>query len=75
MTQVIAPNLGQSGMDVLIETWHKTDGEMVEKGEALYELSNEKLTQEVEAPASGKLKILVPEGESAAPGSPIAEIE
>lgn len=74
MAQIIAPNLGQSGMDVTIETWFKADGEHVEKGEVLYELSNEKLTQEIEAPASGTLKIVVQEGDSVAPGGLVGEL-
>jgi pyruvate/2-oxoglutarate dehydrogenase complex dihydrolipoamide acyltransferase (E2) component len=76
MQKVIAPNLGQSSMDITIETWHKKIGDKVEKGEPLFELSNEKLTQEVAALASGTLtKIYVEEGGETAPGSVIAEIE
>lgn len=74
MTQVLAPDLGQSGMDVNIENWLKKDGDTVEKGEALFELSNEKLNQEIEAPASGTLKILVQDGSSCPPGTVIGEI-
>ena len=44
--------------------WLKQEGERVEKGEPLYELDTEKVTQEVEAEASGVLlKIAVQEGE------------
>jgi pyruvate/2-oxoglutarate dehydrogenase complex dihydrolipoamide acyltransferase (E2) component len=74
--KVIAPNLGQSGMDIKINTWFKAVGDKVEKGEPLYELSNEKLSEEVKSPASGTLvKILVQEGGTIAPGGEIAEIE
>ncbi|MDR1894702.1 MAG: lipoyl domain-containing protein [Spirochaetales bacterium] len=74
--EVIAPNLGQSGTDIKIETWFKAVGDKVEKGELLFQFSNDKLSEEVAAPASGTLtKILVPEGETVAPGKPIAEIE
>jgi pyruvate/2-oxoglutarate dehydrogenase complex dihydrolipoamide acyltransferase (E2) component len=63
-------------MDIKIETWFKAVGDKVEKGEPLYQMSNEKLTEEIAAPESGTLvKILVPEGETAAPGKVIAEIE
>jgi pyruvate dehydrogenase E2 component (dihydrolipoamide acetyltransferase) len=49
-----------------IVRWLKSEGDPVEKGEPLYELDTEKVTQEVEAEASGTLlKILVPEGEVA----------
>jgi pyruvate dehydrogenase E2 component (dihydrolipoamide acetyltransferase) len=44
--------------------WLKQEGEQVEKGEPLYEVDTEKVTQEVEAEASGVLlKIAVQEGE------------
>jgi len=47
-----------------IVKWLKSEGETVEKGEPLYELDTDKVTQEVEADASGVLlKIAVPEGE------------
>jgi pyruvate/2-oxoglutarate dehydrogenase complex dihydrolipoamide acyltransferase (E2) component len=76
MVKVQVPNLGQSGMDVKIEKWLVAEGGRVEKGAPLYELSNEKLTQEVESPAAGVLvKILTPEGETAPVGAVIAQIE
>jgi pyruvate dehydrogenase E2 component (dihydrolipoamide acetyltransferase) len=44
--------------------WLKSEGDAVEKGELLYELDTDKVTQEVEAEASGVLlKIAVTEGE------------
>jgi pyruvate dehydrogenase E2 component (dihydrolipoamide acetyltransferase) len=47
-----------------IVKWLKAEGENVEKGEPLYELDTDKVTQEVEADASGVLlKIAVQEGE------------
>jgi len=47
-----------------IVKWLKSEGEAVEKGEPLYELDTDKVTQEVEAEASGVLlKIAVSEGE------------
>jgi pyruvate dehydrogenase E2 component (dihydrolipoamide acetyltransferase) len=49
-----------------IVKWLKSEGEQVEKGEPLYELDTDKVTQEVEAEASGVLlKIAVSEGEVA----------
>jgi len=47
-----------------IVKWLKSEGERVEKGDPLYELDTDKVTQEVEAEASGVLlKIAVQEGE------------
>ena len=47
-----------------IVRWLKAEGDAVEKGEPLYELDTDKVTQEVEADASGVLlRISVQEGE------------
>jgi pyruvate dehydrogenase E2 component (dihydrolipoamide acetyltransferase) len=47
-----------------IVKWLKSEGDSVSKGEPLYELDTDKVTQEVEADASGVLlKIAVEEGE------------
>jgi pyruvate dehydrogenase E2 component (dihydrolipoamide acetyltransferase) len=63
-TQMTLPRLGQGMESGTIVRWLKSEGEQVEKGEPLYELDTEKVTQEVEAEASGiLLKILVAEGE------------
>ena len=76
MYEVLAPNLGQSGMAVRIEKWKKKEGEKIEKGELLFELSNEKLSQEVESPVSGTIiKLLVQEGEEAMPQEVISQID
>ncbi len=62
--QVTLPRLGQGMESGTIVRWLKSEGEQVERGEPLYELDTEKVTQEVEADASGVLlKILVNEGE------------
>jgi pyruvate dehydrogenase E2 component (dihydrolipoamide acetyltransferase) len=58
-----------------IVRWLKSEGDQVEKGEALYELDTEKVTQEVEADKSGVLlKILAQEGEEIDVGKAIAVI-
>jgi pyruvate dehydrogenase E2 component (dihydrolipoamide acetyltransferase) len=63
-TQVILPRLGQGMESGTIVRWLKSEGEAVEKGEPLFELDTDKVTQEVEAEASGVLlKIAVAEGE------------
>src|SRR3954454_3259032 len=63
-TEVKLPRLGQGMESGTIVKWLKSEGDAVEKGEALYELDTDKVTQEVEADASGVLlKITVQEGE------------
>jgi pyruvate dehydrogenase E2 component (dihydrolipoyllysine-residue acetyltransferase) len=63
-TEVILPRLGQGMESGTIVRWLKSEGEAVEKGEPLFELDTDKVTQEVEAEANGVLlKIAVTEGE------------
>ena len=63
-TEVKLPRLGQGMESGTIVKWLKAEGEPVQKGEPLYELDTDKVTQEVEAEASGVLlKIAVREGE------------
>src|SRR5438093_5470985 len=73
--QVTLPRLGQGMESGTIVRWLKSEGDTVEKGEPLYELDTEKVTQEVEADASGVLlKILAGEGEEIEVGKTIAVI-
>ena len=63
-TEIKLPRLGQGMESGTIVKWLKSEGEPVEKGEPLYELDTDKVTQEVEADASGVLlRIAVQEGE------------
>jgi pyruvate dehydrogenase E2 component (dihydrolipoyllysine-residue acetyltransferase) len=63
-TEIKLPRLGQGMESGTIVKWLKSEGDPVEKGEPLYELDTDKVTQEVEADASGVLlKIAVAEGE------------
>jgi pyruvate dehydrogenase E2 component (dihydrolipoyllysine-residue acetyltransferase) len=63
-TEIKLPRLGQGMESGTIVKWLKSEGDKVEKGEPLYELDTDKVTQEVEADASGVLlKIAIAEGE------------
>src|SRR4051812_48681147 len=63
-SEVILPRLGQGMESGTIVRWLVSEGDKVEKGQPLYELDTDKVTQEVEADASGVvLKIVVAEGE------------
>src|SRR5215210_4654606 len=63
-TEVKLPRLGQGMESGTVVRWLKQEGDKVEKGEPLYELDTEKVTQEVEAEASGVLlRIAVQEGD------------
>jgi pyruvate dehydrogenase E2 component (dihydrolipoamide acetyltransferase) len=63
-TEIKLPRLGQGMESGTIVKWLKSEGDQVEKGEPLYELDTDKVTQEVEADASGVLlKIAISSGE------------
>ena len=70
--QVTLPRLGQGMESGTIVRWLKSEGDQVQKGEPLYELDTDKVTQEVEADVGGVLlKILVNDGEVPV-GTPVA---
>ncbi len=61
--EVVLPALGLTVEKGKILKWIKKEGETVAKGDSLYEVEADKVTTEVESPASGVLrKILIPEG-------------
>ncbi len=69
------PAAGESITSANVATWRKDDGEQVTRGEVLVTLETDKVSNELEAPASGRLKILVPEGEEVSIGAVIATID
>ncbi len=67
--QITMPQMGESVSEGTILTWHKQEGDWVEKDETIVEVSTDKVDAEVPAPASGKLvKILAQEDETVAVG-------
>ncbi|PRR85576.1 2-oxo acid dehydrogenase subunit E2 [Clostridium luticellarii] len=61
----VMPKLGLTMTEGTLVNWHKSEGEKIEKGEILFEVETDKLTNEIEAKESGVLrKILVEEGET-----------
>src|SRR5919106_660819 len=72
--EVKLPRLGQGMESGTSVRWLKSEGESVSKGEPLFELDTDKVTQEVEADADGVLlKIVVREGEADV-GTPVAVV-
>jgi pyruvate/2-oxoglutarate dehydrogenase complex dihydrolipoamide acyltransferase (E2) component len=73
-TEIILPKLGFSMNEGTLSEWFVTDGGEVKSGEPLFSLESDKSTQEVEAPASGTLKILKQPGETYEVGTVLGEI-
>src|ERR1700712_3243041 len=64
-SEVKLPRLGQGMEAGTITKWLKAVGETVAKGEPLFEIDTDKVTQEVESDFAGVLlKISLPEGEA-----------
>lgn len=54
-TPFIMPKMDMDQETVVINEWLKKEGELVEKGEPVIIIETDKITSEVEAPASGRL--------------------
>jgi len=73
-TQVLLPKIGFSMNEGVLARWLAEDGAAVEAGQPLYEMESEKSVQEVEAPASGQLRIIAAAGETYPVGAVLGEI-
>jgi pyruvate dehydrogenase E2 component (dihydrolipoamide acetyltransferase) len=63
--EVKLPRLGQGMEAGTVNKWLKSEGDTVAKGEPLFEVDTDKVTQEVESDFAGTLlKIVLPEGEA-----------
>lgn len=74
-TQILLPKIGFSMNEGEIAEWLAADGDQVTEGEPLYLLEADKSANEVEAPASGILRILAPAGETYEVGTVLGTIE
>jgi pyruvate/2-oxoglutarate dehydrogenase complex dihydrolipoamide acyltransferase (E2) component len=74
-TEILLPKLGFSMNEGVLTRWLVEDGAAVAQGQPLYELESDKSLQEVEAPANGRLRILVTAtGETYPVGTVLGEI-
>jgi pyruvate dehydrogenase E2 component (dihydrolipoamide acetyltransferase) len=74
-TDVQLPRLGQGMESGVIVHWLKSEGDTVSKGEPLYELDTDKVTQEVESELDGVLTKIVVSGGDVDVGATVAVIE
>jgi len=73
--EILLPKLGFSMTEGQVAEWLIKDGEPVQEGQPLYSLEADKSTNEVEAPASGTLKVVIQPGETHEVGTLLAYIE
>ena len=75
-TTIKMPQLGESVTEGTIERWLVKEGDTVEQYDPLFEVVTDKVNAEVPAEIGGTVsKILVPDGETVAVGTPVAEID
>lgn len=74
-TEILLPKIGFSMNEGQVAEWLAKDGDEVKEGQPLYSLEADKSTNEVEAPASGTLRIVVQPGETQEIGTVLGYIE
>src|SRR5687767_14373322 len=72
---IAMPQMGESVTEGTVLEWHKNEGDFVEEGETIVEVSTDKVDAEVPAPASGTLaKILKQADEDVKVGEVLAQL-
>src|SRR3954447_3082680 len=74
--QLLMPEMGESVTEGTVLEWHVSEGDSVEEGETMVEVSTDKVDAEVPAPSSGTVtKIMIGVDEEVDVGKPLAEID
>lgn len=73
-TEILFPKLGFSMDKGVLAEWLVADGSNVKEGQPLYSLESDKSVQEIPAPASGILRILMAPGQEYTVGTVLGEI-
>ena len=73
--EIVMPEMGESVTEGTVLEWHVAEGDAVEEGQTVVEVSTDKVDAEVPAPAAGTItKILVEPDETIEVGKPLAEM-
>ena len=75
IVELKVPASGESITSANVAKWRKNSGQFVTAGEVLVTLETDKVSNELEAPVSGLLKVITPEGDEVAIGAIIATID
>jgi pyruvate dehydrogenase E2 component (dihydrolipoamide acetyltransferase) len=71
---IVMPKFGLTMESGLITRWHQKDGAELKRGEIIFSVETDKLTNEVEAESDGILHIIMPEGSTVPCGQAVAVI-
>jgi len=76
MQKIILPELGEGIKEAVVSSWNFSEGQTVNKGDDVVELTTDKATFNVPSSASGVIKkILYREGDTVKVGDTLAELE
>ncbi|MET0558528.1 MAG: multifunctional oxoglutarate decarboxylase/oxoglutarate dehydrogenase thiamine pyrophosphate-binding subunit/dihydrolipoyllysine-residue succinyltransferase subunit [Solirubrobacterales bacterium] len=74
--QIPMPEMGESVTEGIVLEWHVAEGDFVNEGDTVVEVSTDKVDAEVPAPVSGTItKLLAQVDDEVAVGQPLAEME
>src|SRR6187397_853278 len=74
--QITMPEMGESVTEGIVLEWHVAEGDYVNEGDTVVEVSTDKVDAEVPAPADGVITKLVASVDDEVPvGAPLAEME
>src|SRR5664279_4120365 len=70
------PEMGESVTEGIVLEWHVAEGDFVNEGDTVVEVSTDKVDAEVPAPTSGVITKLIASVDDEVPvGAPLAEME
>jgi 2-oxoglutarate dehydrogenase E1 component len=74
--QIAMPEMGESVTEGIVLEWHVAEGDFVNEGDTVVEVSTDKVDAEVPAPQAGVItKLLVQVDDEVPVGAPLAEME
>ncbi len=74
--QIAMPEMGESVTEGIVLEWHVAEGDFVNEGDTVVEVSTDKVDAEVPAPADGVItRLLVSVDDEVPVGAPLAEME
>ncbi|HWB68784.1 MAG TPA: multifunctional oxoglutarate decarboxylase/oxoglutarate dehydrogenase thiamine pyrophosphate-binding subunit/dihydrolipoyllysine-residue succinyltransferase subunit [Solirubrobacterales bacterium] len=74
--QIEMPEMGESVTEGIVLEWHVAEGDFVNEGDTVVEVSTDKVDAEVPAPTSGTITKLIAQVDEEVPvGAPLAEME
>ncbi|URK86244.1 2-oxo acid dehydrogenase subunit E2 (plasmid) [Rhizobium sp. RCAM05350] len=75
MADIVMPKFGLTMTEGLVTAWHRRVGETFQKGDILFDVETDKVTNEVEASSDGRMEMILHDaGSVVAVGDPIARV-